>query len=418
LSEVPYVILFENLADSATAPAHEVFIRDTLDLEKFDMSYFSFGTFGWGDTVLTQPPGEIREFLRDIDLRPAQPTIVRVSGKIDTITGVVDFYFATLDTLMNEEEDPFLGFLPPNDENGIGEGFVSYTVGLKPITTTGYTIENQATIVFDANKPIMTNLFVNTFDLDKPQSSISGVIRNDSLRLSWSGTDLGSGIAYYDVYLQKDSGAWELLLYQTVEIGISIPIDSGVKAYKFYCIATDNVGWEEDWDGNYETVYAYIVTFNSQGGSSVPSQTTSQGEKVTKPTDPTRANHRFDGWFKESTGTNAWNFAVDTIVANTTLYAKWTDTATTNIADLMNEQTTLQVFPNPTDGKLTVVIPSEARNLPAIVEIFDMNGKRVYSHPIPRTPNPEQPFSIDMTPFQSGNYILRIGNRVAKVVKQ
>jgi hypothetical protein len=52
-----------------------------------------------------------------------------------------------------------------------------------------------------------------------------------------------------------------------------------------------------------------------------------------------------------------------------------------------------------------------------IVELFDMSGKRVYSHPVPRTSHPAT-FSIDMSNFQSGTYILRIGTRVAKVVKQ
>ncbi|PKL19599.1 MAG: hypothetical protein CVV48_17235, partial [Spirochaetae bacterium HGW-Spirochaetae-4] len=68
----------------------------------------------------------------------------------------------------------------------------------------------------------------------------------------------------------------------------------------------------------------YTVTFNSQGGSAVSSQTVEHGGKVTKPTNPTRIGYTFDGWYKESGCINAWVFATDTVTANVTLYAKWT----------------------------------------------------------------------------------------------
>jgi uncharacterized repeat protein (TIGR02543 family) len=67
----------------------------------------------------------------------------------------------------------------------------------------------------------------------------------------------------------------------------------------------------------------YTVTFNSQGCSSVSSQTVEHGGKVTKPTNPTGTGYTFGGWYKESGCTNAWVFATDTVTANVTLYAKW-----------------------------------------------------------------------------------------------
>jgi uncharacterized repeat protein (TIGR02543 family) len=38
---------------------------------------------------------------------------------------------------------------------------------------------------------------------------------------------------------------------------------------------------------------------------------------------PTRAGFKFDGWFKEAAAVNPWNFAVDTVTQDTTLFAKW-----------------------------------------------------------------------------------------------
>ena len=77
------------------------------------------------------------------------------------------------------------------------------------------------------------------------------------------------------------------------------------------------------------TLYAiwkagYTVTFDSQGGSSVSSQSVNYNAKATKPNpDPTYTGYTFGGWYKEQACTNAYDF--NTIVtANITLYAKWT----------------------------------------------------------------------------------------------
>jgi hypothetical protein len=79
--------------------------------------------------------------------------------------------------------------------------------------------------------------------------------------------------------------------------------------------------------------------------------------------------------------------------------------------------TSLQVFPNPVTNELHIVIPNEMRELPAIVEIFDINGKRVHSHPAPRTSH-LAPFSIDISNLPNGTYIVKFGNSYAKIVKQ
>lgn len=68
----------------------------------------------------------------------------------------------------------------------------------------------------------------------------------------------------------------------------------------------------------------YTVTFNSNGGTAVPSQTVPHGSSLTKPADPSRPGFRFSGWFRDSTLTVPWNFASDVVTSNITLYAKWT----------------------------------------------------------------------------------------------
>ncbi len=72
-----------------------------------------------------------------------------------------------------------------------------------------------------------------------------------------------------------------------------------------------------------ETGESFTVTFDSQGGSNVASQTVKRGEKVEQPSDPTRSGYSFQGWYEEAECKNAWNFTTDTVTRNMTLYADW-----------------------------------------------------------------------------------------------
>ena len=72
------------------------------------------------------------------------------------------------------------------------------------------------------------------------------------------------------------------------------------------------------------TKQSYTVTFNSDGGTSVADVTVEEGEKVSKPNDPTKntleSNYEFSGWFY---GDREWNFETDEVNENVTLTAKW-----------------------------------------------------------------------------------------------
>ncbi|MEY2365698.1 InlB B-repeat-containing protein [Lysinibacillus capsici] len=76
------------------------------------------------------------------------------------------------------------------------------------------------------------------------------------------------------------------------------------------------------------TIYAkwnpvtHTVSFDVDGGSTVPAQTIAHGEKATEPPPPTKAGHTFVGWYTSSTGNTPFNF--DTVITgDTTIYAKW-----------------------------------------------------------------------------------------------
>ena len=69
----------------------------------------------------------------------------------------------------------------------------------------------------------------------------------------------------------------------------------------------------------------FTVTFAmGDGGSTVLPQKVKEGEKVTKPEESqTRSGYEFVAWYREVELINEWNFEIDVVTANVTLYAKW-----------------------------------------------------------------------------------------------
>ena len=76
---------------------------------------------------------------------------------------------------------------------------------------------------------------------------------------------------------------------------------------------------------NFAANPVYTVTFDSQGGSPTASiNNISAGSTIIAPAAPVRPGYTFGGWYREPSCVNAWNFNTDTVIKNTTLYAKWT----------------------------------------------------------------------------------------------
>jgi PKD repeat protein len=253
-SRMPDTVLLEKKKE-ATAPAHVVTITDTLDLSVFNVSEFSFSSFGWGDSVYSPQGNGLKEFSMDIDLRPEKELITRVSAKLDTLEGIVKWEFLSLNPeSMELEEDPFLGFLPPNKTSPEGDGFVSFFAGLRSDLTTNDEILNKASIVFDANEPIITNQYRNTLDLVAPQSKVLPLqpTTQNQFVVEWTGDDEGSGVAGYTIYVLQNDTLLFPWLTNTPDNAAEFFGDED-SVYKFYSIATDNVSHRETDTGEFDT---------------------------------------------------------------------------------------------------------------------------------------------------------------------
>lgn len=79
---------------------------------------------------------------------------------------------------------------------------------------------------------------------------------------------------------------------------------------------------------------AYTVTFDTQGGSDVPTQYVSPNTSARNPDSPTMDGYGFLGWYTEATGGTQWKWN-DPVTGNITVYAHWeADTATNMTASL------------------------------------------------------------------------------------
>ncbi|HHV33391.1 MAG TPA: InlB B-repeat-containing protein [Acholeplasma sp.] len=100
------------------------------------------------------------------------------------------------------------------------------------------------------------------------------------------------------------------------------------------------------WDGGTPTTYT--VSFNSNGGSSVPSQTIPSGGKVTQPNNPTRSGYTFSGWYD---GGSLFDFSTS-IYANKTLTAQWQENTPTTYTVNFYSQGTLYTSQTVNSGGL------------------------------------------------------------------
>ncbi|MCL2297878.1 MAG: InlB B-repeat-containing protein [Proteobacteria bacterium] len=87
---------------------------------------------------------------------------------------------------------------------------------------------------------------------------------------------------------------------------------------------------------NYDIAYTagtlnYVVSFDSRGGSAVASELIAPGDAATRPTDPTRPNHTFQGWYVDSGYSATYDFST-VVNSDRTLYARWQPSASTTTA--------------------------------------------------------------------------------------
>jgi hypothetical protein len=258
-STFAYRIDFENLTN-ATAPAQQVIITDQLSTN-YDWSSFNVSEVGFGDMLIALPQG-VQHFETNVAVSYLGTNFqVQVQVGIQPASGMVYANFRSIDPNTSLPPPVNIGFLPPEDGTGRGQGHISYTIRPRVGLPTGTQFRNVALISFDSQPAISTDQVdplnpaagidpakqcLNTVDAVAPTSNVLPLPAQSQLLqipVSWTGQDDvgGSGVASYDIYVSDNNGPWSLWLAATTSNNASF---RGLPqhTYRFYSLARDNAG--------------------------------------------------------------------------------------------------------------------------------------------------------------------------------
>ncbi len=245
---MPYTILCEN-SKSASAPAK--YVRITTPIEpKQDPATFQLGSFGFNNLTFSVPNNTASYYQR-LDLRDSLGLYVDVVAGYDQLNKQAFWQFESIDPVtLVSTRDPLKGLLLLQDSANplYGHGFVNFS--MKPLKTsvTLDTIGAKASIVFDGNDTIPTNIHTNTIDAVAPASRMNDpiAINARSVTLNWTGTDdvSGSGIDYYTVYTSGDQVNYSVLIPKINQTDTTVLLNAD-SSYCFFVLATDKTGNRE-----------------------------------------------------------------------------------------------------------------------------------------------------------------------------
>ena len=243
-----YGISFVN-EPTATAPAQQVVVTQPLGTD-VNLSTLTLPGMtipnGASNVQVTVPPGSfnpmggLNEFTTSVDLRPNQSLLVGVDAKLNPATQTLTWTFTSIDpTTGLPTLNPLVGFLPP----GAGAS-VSLSVRPAPSLATGSQVSEQATVVFDANPPMSTAAWINSLDNTPPVSHVSALPATSAcptFRVSWSGSDVGSGLQGFTVFAADNGGPFKPWLSNTTAAAATYTGAVG-HMYSFYSISNDLTG--------------------------------------------------------------------------------------------------------------------------------------------------------------------------------
>ncbi|MBQ5713531.1 MAG: hypothetical protein IIV77_03445 [Bacteroidaceae bacterium] len=250
VAKVNYTIEFENDTAFATAAAHSIVIKDTLDKKYFVLEEFMPTGVRIGDREVflketeVKTQNDVTSFVKTIDMRPEINAIAQVDGTFNSQTGIAQWTFQSLDPMtMEPTYDLMQGILPVNFDGTSGIGEVMYEIGVKSGKADGAEIKNRASIVFDFEDAIITPTWTNIVDAVAPSSAIdnSWMVNDSTLRITAEAFDARSGVWKYEWYVQAGENAPWWKEGETDSLSFDYHIYEGID-YGFCVVATDSAG--------------------------------------------------------------------------------------------------------------------------------------------------------------------------------
>ncbi|MBM3451599.1 MAG: InlB B-repeat-containing protein, partial [Bacteroidetes bacterium] len=218
----------------------------------------------------------------------------------------------------------------------------SNTGGTAPTDATNYSSGSTVTVLGNTGSLARTgytfdgwNTLANGSGTDRPAGSTFSISANTTLFAKWAAnsntiTFDGNGATSGATASQNISTAASANLTANgfIRAGYSFTgwnstSDGTGTSYadqSSYTMGTSNVTLYAQWTANNLT-----VTFDSQGGSSIPNGSTVTGGSVSNPGNPTQSGYSFNGWFVSASGGIAVSFPYSHgETSDFTLFAQWT----------------------------------------------------------------------------------------------
>ena len=243
-----YTILFENDPDFATAPASRVEVTYPIPPQQ-NISSVRLGDFGFGSFTFAVP-NNTTAYTKRLDVSDSLGVWVDVTAGIDMANNQIFWYLQSVDPATGfEPANAQMGFLLVNDSLHHGEGYVTFSVLPKNNLASGDTVSVEASIIFDENTAIATNVWKNTFDAVPPTSHLSAqTLATDSMvcNFTFTATDdpQGSGVDNVELMVSVNDGVYTTVgYYAPADTAHYTLVDGNV--YRFISRATDNVGNQE-----------------------------------------------------------------------------------------------------------------------------------------------------------------------------
>jgi hypothetical protein len=243
-----YTILFENDPDFATAPASRVEVTYPIPPQQ-NISSVRLGDFGFGSFTFAVP-NNTTAYTKRLDVSDSLGVWVDVTAGIDMANNQIFWYLQSVDPATGfEPANAQMGFLLVNDSLHHGEGYVTFSVLPKNNLASGDTVSVEASIIFDENTAIATNVWKNTFDAVPPTSHLyAQTLAADSMvcNFTFTATDdpQGSGVDNVELMVSVNDGVYTTVgYYAPADTAHYTLVDGNV--YRFISRATDNVGNQE-----------------------------------------------------------------------------------------------------------------------------------------------------------------------------
>ena len=263
-----YKIEFENDPEFATAPARWIRVYDTLAPE-YDLDTFQLKSIWIAGNYIELEAGR-DSFNQLVELNiMGEKILTQININLDYDTREIFAEFMAVDRetgFMIQDVDK--GILFPNDDNGCGEGYFTYSIELKEGLAHGTEVRNKADIYFDFNEVIETPETLNTVDNKTPEINSFSAIFDGGNQVTFyiDGNDADSGIKLYNISYSTDGESYNYFTTVTENSWIW-EVDLQTE-YFFKAQAVDNAGNISEWSEEITIIQEdFVLPVNYSAGN-------------------------------------------------------------------------------------------------------------------------------------------------------